>query len=375
MTFAELHAESLVYPHSKDHYELVKECAEIDVMNAYIEAYEFQQNNHSLMESVQAIKENTYMLESTSEDEIHAIQEGVIEKAKSVLSNLAKKVRTLLSSFLKMLSNVFDRMAKFVDPADKVAEKIDAIAADTSIPAEEKKQKINDLVEIANKEAESLGVNFVLVGEGKRHPRYDFIMRHKVKGSTNPPTIRKSGKVVLANAKKVVGDERKINNLICAFTHSDICVRSTGEGNSILGDLDGIARVYASYFGPGRENAVMRNFPKDVNSIERALTVPMEREMQIWTIKVLEEILQDVATKTIDKDTPVGAGDGTNWSAINAAATMYMNMISYDIAMLSNISKYKTNVMTKTNNYLNNGRKSVEDGNKKPIDSTATEVG
>lgn len=376
MTFAEMNAEALVYPFSKDHYELVKECAEIDVMNAYIESYTFQQNNQSLMEGVQVIEENTFMFESTSEDEIKALQESVGEKIKNAWGSIIKRVKGLFHGLFKMLANVFDRLAKFFDPADKVAEKIEEIAADNSIPAEEKKKKIEDVVEIANKEAESLGVNFILVGEGKRHSSHNFIMRHKVKGSVNPPAVRKAAKPVLANAKKIVGDERKINNLICAFTHDSLAMKKDNDGPNLLGSLDGIAQVYVGYFGAERDNAVMANFPKDVNNIERILTVPMDTEWQSYIIKVLNEIMQDVAHKTVDNtDAPAKVNDGTNWSAVNAAATLYMNMIAADIAYLSNTAKFRANVMTKVNKYMANGPKKIEDASKRPITVNAEEVG
>lgn len=102
----------------------------------------------------------------------------------------------------------------------------------------------------------------------------------------------------------------------------------------------------------------------------------MDTEWQSYIIKVLNEIMQDVAHKTVDNtNAPAKVNDGTNWSAVNAAATLYMNMIAADIAYLSNTAKFRANVMTKVNKYMANGPKKIEDASKRPITVNAEEVG
>lgn len=108
MTFKDYMLACENYEHSRENLELMKESAEIEVLNQYIENQLFAQNNASLYENA-ALAE--CLTESVDNGNFEAICESAKNKSegfiKKIYNGLAKIIK-VFSSLLKKIGNVFD---------------------------------------------------------------------------------------------------------------------------------------------------------------------------------------------------------------------------------------------------------------------------
>lgn len=112
MTFKDYMLACENYEHSRENLELMKESAEITVLNQYIENQLFAQENASLYENA-ALAE--CLTESVDEGNFEAICESAKNKSegfiKKIYNGLAKIVK-VFSSLLKKIGNIFDETTK-----------------------------------------------------------------------------------------------------------------------------------------------------------------------------------------------------------------------------------------------------------------------
>lgn len=107
MTFKDVILEASMYDHSKEYFELCKECSELELTEKLIEDQKFAQENASLFEGAE-LSEN-YFSEAAEESVIVALTEKADNKKKGLLSRIGSGIKSLIRRFanflLKMVGN------------------------------------------------------------------------------------------------------------------------------------------------------------------------------------------------------------------------------------------------------------------------------
>ncbi len=111
MTFAELVQESSMYEYSREYYELVKECAEITVMEQFVKSQKFIAENPKIVESVSKISDTNFFTESVSTDNIAMIESTISEKAKKAKDFILGKLSQLWNALTKMAASVWSKIS------------------------------------------------------------------------------------------------------------------------------------------------------------------------------------------------------------------------------------------------------------------------
>lgn len=104
-TFSEFAYECINYGHSQENYDIMKESAELSLMNQYIENQQFNAENSAMLESYEG-----FFTESTSENNIQILTESFAEKAKSLGKKIANGFKKLLDTVIKFFKNIVAKL-------------------------------------------------------------------------------------------------------------------------------------------------------------------------------------------------------------------------------------------------------------------------
>lgn len=105
-TFRDLVLELENYKYSKEHYELMKESAELLLMDQFVENQRF-------------MKENTvnftegYLIEATSEEQIQQITESINEKAGKIWITISASVKKYVGAVMTYIKNLFAKKDRY----------------------------------------------------------------------------------------------------------------------------------------------------------------------------------------------------------------------------------------------------------------------
>ena len=92
-TYGELMVEYENYQYSKECYELTKECYELELMAQYIESQQFISENISDIKSRYQEFNESYFVESVSNEDIAGFMEAAEEKSKNTFNTLWKGIK------------------------------------------------------------------------------------------------------------------------------------------------------------------------------------------------------------------------------------------------------------------------------------------
>ena len=109
-TYGEFILECQNFEHSKEHYELTKECYELSLMNQYIESQQFMAENMAdIREEYQEFDES-FFVESVSNDNLEAMMEAADKKSKNIFQKIWKGIKELFKKirgfFVKLLNKI-----------------------------------------------------------------------------------------------------------------------------------------------------------------------------------------------------------------------------------------------------------------------------
>jgi len=110
VTLRQLMNEAEAFEYSQEYYNLYKECMEADLMALWLESQEYRQYNDNLLRLNEGYQFNeSYLVESASDDKIEAITEAWKEKVAGIKDKVVvwiKKCLSMLITFFKKLLNI-----------------------------------------------------------------------------------------------------------------------------------------------------------------------------------------------------------------------------------------------------------------------------
>lgn len=107
------------YEHSKEHYEIMKESAELFLMEQYRNDQQYVAENAESMKEVNFTE--GYFQESVNEEYIKEMSEKIDVKAKKLIERIGKGIKGILEKFFRFLKSIKDKLTKkkgedFIDP-------------------------------------------------------------------------------------------------------------------------------------------------------------------------------------------------------------------------------------------------------------------
>lgn len=133
-TFADFVREASLYEYSQENYNLIKECAELQVYGRFIENQRFAESYGGIVESINSsYVDGNFFMEGVDVSSIEAMEQAFAEKAGNIMNTIKngwkKLVETIHSFFVKIM-NKFDDDTKRISGVRKqffaAADKIDA---------------------------------------------------------------------------------------------------------------------------------------------------------------------------------------------------------------------------------------------------------
>lgn len=149
--------EAKHFNHSKEHFELMKECEQLMLMRQYLadQQYMAEEVDSSLLKSM---TESGYFIESVNEEGIEKYTEGVVEKAKNIGKKIWAGIKKLIRMVIAFVKKIWTKIKKtFINTTAKLhllkLSKIDP----AKIPADKKAILVGSFKEAQNSMKEELG--------------------------------------------------------------------------------------------------------------------------------------------------------------------------------------------------------------------------
>ena len=153
MTIQDVLNECAVFEHSKEHFEMLRECSEIALLEQYIADQEFMLES---AEEIASFKESGFFAEAATADKLAEYKEGVAEKGKNLLTKIIGGIKKLVNMITTFFVKLYGKVKEFFfgKEAEKQAANIEAIrkfAAEKAF-SEDQAKKIGEVI-AANKVA------------------------------------------------------------------------------------------------------------------------------------------------------------------------------------------------------------------------------
>lgn len=174
-TFNDFMIECTAYPHSQEHLDLMKECAELQLTCQYLsnQAY-MQENSHLFGENVQLAE--GYLTESVDDYTIEQLCESANSKSKAIHLKIWRGIQKILNVFRNFFSKLSNKFDDTTIAAKKARERLEKVEITPQV-----QERLEQIVQNGLKKADS----FV------PHDRQPFTKKLKMKKTDNSPEYTK----------------------------------------------------------------------------------------------------------------------------------------------------------------------------------------
>lgn len=125
MTIREIIYQCENYEYSKDYLELFKECAQYNVLNQYINSYQFMQENSMIIDKYPQVFKEGYFPENCDINDYQI--ESALEKASKfilkILLGILKGVKFIIGKMIDVLENIYTRINLMIVALKYITEK------------------------------------------------------------------------------------------------------------------------------------------------------------------------------------------------------------------------------------------------------------
>lgn len=119
-TFKDFMLECEMYPHSKENYDLMKECAELGIMEKYLEDQKFYQEHKEQLTAGDIAITESYFAEAVDENTMEAFT----EKYKAASNSISGKIKNGLKRILKTFANLFAKIGNKFDETTSAGQNV-----------------------------------------------------------------------------------------------------------------------------------------------------------------------------------------------------------------------------------------------------------
>lgn len=121
LTYAEVMQEASVFKYSNEYYEMLKESAEIEIMNQFLEAHQYKEDNADVTQLVESASGGSYFVESVNSDDIVELQESIKAKASNVLHLAVTRIKKVINALVGLIKKQFKIFNQSVKNAKEIA--------------------------------------------------------------------------------------------------------------------------------------------------------------------------------------------------------------------------------------------------------------
>lgn len=264
-TFADFIFECQNYEHSQEHYELMKECSEVALMDQYLENQNFIMN---LNESYEV--EDGYFSEAAGSDTLQDIYEAAEAKKASIWSKIKKKIIkiwTIVLNFFKRLGSTLGKkdydsviLTKRLKAMD-ISELLDVV------------NNINTDNEYLNKITPELARLIVTKNS-------NILSANELSACDNDDKLKAI--LIIAKASKILVLPTALTNDRCVNIETGIKALKTYN----IGKLDGVA-----------SNKIIESAIKLQKENDGCMTIAVARLMNNKTIEDLQKLIAELGEK------------------------------------------------------------------------------
>ena len=322
-TFGELILEYQNYEYSRENYELTKECSELQLMSQYLESQLFMISNVADIHEEFKEFDESYFIESISEDNLEFVCEAADEKSRNIFQKIWHGFKKLLKRFTNFFTKNSEKSEKTTEKAKEVKEVLN------EIPDETLKVAIEGSSENTEDKKSDNSDNSTPTTDDKTNDSKDTSATNETPKTTKQIRTPSSGTLqsILKDAWKYENDgfviatkqpfASKINNkifrkkeyeylkdmLAVALSDNTIIIKTTG--NMKIMDIECICDTFdiishAKYSGDNPDDPAddLRLCKKVINrSINKAMTKGISIKVDPNSIKRDRDYLNNIAAK------------------------------------------------------------------------------
>lgn len=228
MTIREIIYQCENYEYSNDYLELFKECAQYNVLNQYINSYQFMQENSRVIDKYPQVFKEGYFPENCDIDDYKT--ESALEKAGQIIAKIILGILKVMAFVITKISSITYKIYNYIT---KVISKLEHITEKDIDNVEEVSDEITELVMGEDGEDE-------YNGESSKNTYFDPIEGKYITEENN--NVEKIKKIT----NTVSRTKNKDNNL--AMIGSHLCQLFNGIGNVKIKSSDPQMRPLKSLF-------------------------------------------------------------------------------------------------------------------------------
>lgn len=341
-TYGELILEYQNYDHSQEHYELMKECYELNLMEKYI------QNQQFMAESMDDIRtefkefDESYFGESVSEDNLQALIESANNKSKGIFNRIWKGIKSLWKKIAGFFNKLFGRSKKNNSKIETALEKLKsipkpvlaiailgtagAVAHNTSVPGKGFKPLKELIEECWTDEYKNDG--FVI--------------------ADNQPDRKYAASILNLKAIRTSNLNHLADMLAAACSEKIVVIKSTGDKDIIsLEDLHDIFKMMTD----GNDLAKVKAIKKKMDSLiaeghKKGITIQVSNDSLDRASASFNEI-----SNALNNVPEVGDMDPNVSTMLNDIYTKLNIIIGNTMKAYSDLEGYRTAVLSKLQNF------------------------
>jgi hypothetical protein len=140
-TFRDFIVECELYPHSRENFEFMKECSEIEISEKFIHDQMFLAENKEAFTGSDIVFEESYFQESVDDTSLEVLTEKFNGKVKNLVTKMISKILKIFKAF----SNFFGKIGNKFDPTTVKGQSVKARLAKVTLD-DEKLAKIKEIV-------------------------------------------------------------------------------------------------------------------------------------------------------------------------------------------------------------------------------------
>ena len=191
-TFKDFIAECELYEYSRENFEFMKECKEIEISEKFINDQLFLSEANALIENASFNLEEKFFQESVDDCSLEVLIEKTKTKSNGLLSKMINKILSIFKVFSKFFSKIANKFDDTTKKGQSVLSRINNISLD-----DDNIQKIINIVETAKKtDATAFPI--------RRKQPYASKIKLKYAGSANKDMLTLKDALAVALSDKTV---------------------------------------------------------------------------------------------------------------------------------------------------------------------------
>lgn len=360
-TFKDFIMECEMYDHSKENYDLFKECSELALLEKYIEDQKFIKENAAQISAENVCLTESYFTESDDGTTIQLLEEKYNEKAAGIKATIIKGLYKVLNTFANLFGKLSNKWDSITSAGQNVRKKIGSLKL-----TDDQVSRIKSIVSSAKSKDNSA------FKPAKNQPYFNKIkMNYSGEGVDelkNDLAAALSDTVVVADVSVSAGVDKVGAVPVESIKEAAIAIQ---HGNP--SQVDGaIAALKSTWVDVKKNGLKIHVNTKQIEKNAKDLRELADKMKQVTAQKAdqaaqnAKDKVQNAAQNAAGKAEPpvndainkVGnvagkAAGAVAAGGVNAIYSMVTAAVGQSSAIYTKLNSYRSNVITGLTNYLN----------------------